>query len=630
MTVMVLRPEIGGREAEEIVALYQQRRMAMSPVLEQMRDVRDTYNGELVVPLPELDRDERAAVANLLKTGIDQLAGRVASTVPTLFCPPRDPRKKTEVDAARDRRRAILGWWEMNNLKVVNYRRARHMLGYGGSPVVIRPDRKRGIPQWHIRDPLGSFPAPRDNPDDMTPRDNVFAYMRTYGWLQDNYPDQFNALRRFDSCRRDDALEVLEYQDDEVNVMLALADRDVSPLVVKGPRGRDSNRLSSSSGKALGSEYVVELERNRNKAEICTVVFPGRVTLDRIAGQFDGMLGMYAMSAKLMALEVIAVEKGVFPDTYLISRQGEQAKFLSGPHDGRSGLVNIVAGGDIKEVAANPGFQTNPTIDRLERAQRLTGGIPAEFGGESTSNIRTGRRGDAVLSAAVEFPVQEQQELMAHSAQEENKRAIAVQTGYFGSRKNSYYVNWKGAKGHVEYVANKLFTTDENIVTYSHAGTDLNGLTIMTGQLVGMGILSKQTAAELLPLIEDPEQEHDRTIRESLESALVSGWQQKVASGEVAPADAAWVMQQVVTGKLEFPEAIIKADERVSERQAQLVEANTPQAQGGLATGTPAEAQAVQPTIPAGPASQANLANTLGALRRGQMTIASERPAVVA
>ncbi|NCV60837.1 MAG: hypothetical protein EBW52_05455, partial [Betaproteobacteria bacterium] len=42
----------------------------------------------------------------------------------------------------------------------------------------------------------------------------------------------------------------------------------------------------------------------------------------------------------------------------------------------------------------NPGYKTDTALDRLERQERLEGSIPAEFGGESASNIRTGRRGE--------------------------------------------------------------------------------------------------------------------------------------------------------------------------------------------------------------------------------------------
>ena len=220
------------------------------------------------------------------------------------------------------------------------------------------------------------------------------------------------------------------------------------------------------------------MERIPNRTGICPAVVPGRITLDRQQGQFDGLVGMYQMQAKLMALEVIAVERGIFPDTYLVSRPGETAKFISGPYDGRTGMVNVIAGGDLREAGLQQGVGPQNTIDRLERNMRITSGIPAEFGGESNTNIRTGKRGDAILSAVVDFPVQEAQELLAESLSEENKRAIAIAKTYFGDERRSFYVSFAGAKGHVDYVPNKDFESDDNVVTYSYAGSDANSLVV--------------------------------------------------------------------------------------------------------------------------------------------------------
>lgn len=623
--------------SEEIVALYRRRKADLEPVNRKRAQVRDAYNGEMRVLLPEIGGDQKAAVANLLNTGLDQLAMRVSSTLPQVLCPPRDESRKREVSAAEVRRRALYGWWQANNLSMMLPRRARQMLAYAQSPVQLWPDFERGVPVWRMRDPMGTFPAPTVNPGEVCPPDCVFAYTQTYGWLRRHHREHFDLLARPRDASPDDRVTLLDYVDaDElVTVVLSAAPtEDVSagwnPAAQPGLGG-----VTPLGAGWLAGKRFVELSRLRNRAGVCTAVVPGRITLDKAMGQFDGILHMAATQARLMALELIAVEKGIFPDTYLESRPGETGKFVTGPHDGRTGLVNIVTGGVVREVGTNPGFQTNPAIDRLERAQRLTAGIPADFGGESPANIRTGRRGDAVLSAAVDFPVQEQQKVLAHSLMEENRRAIAISKGYFGSRQQSFYVSWKGAKGLVDFVPNEVFTTDHNVVEFSHAGSDLNGLTIMVGQLVGMGTMSKQTAAELLPIIEDPEREHDRGIRESLEAAMLASIQQKVNGGEIAPVDAAWLMQQVVTNKLELPEAVIKLDERVQRRQREAAEQQAdptqPDPMAGLAAGTAAEQQFVPPpSIPEGPEGQRNLSSMLSSLRLGQMRTPQERPPVVA
>lgn len=596
---------------EDIVSRYRDRQAKRSRVIQRMALVRAHYNDEVVVPLPDMDRTERPAVANLLTQGVDQTARRIASTTPILYCPPRDPDKKTEQKASEVRRKALLGWWEMNDLTDVKVmRRARHFVAYGTAPVSLAWDFTRSIPTWKVRDPLNTYPAPAQDPDCNTPCDVIFAYARTRAWMAEHYPEQHAAMFGMRAQRPDDAVTVLEYNDDTETVLVCIGD---------APMGRPM----------VGGGAPIQLERIPNRAGICLGVVPGRVTLDHIQGQFDGMLGMYQMSARLMALEVIAAEKGVFPDLVLIGAQGQEPRLLDGEwYDGRTGRINRIVDGTFQELQTAPGYQTNPTIDRLERAQRLTGGIPAEYGGESGTNIRTGKRGDAVLSAAVDFTIQEAQRLLGRSYQDENRRAIALAKAYAGSRSMSYYVNWKGAQGTVSYVPNEVFTTDENIVKYSYAGSDLSQLTIVVGQLVGMGLLSKQTASELLPMIEDPEQERDRSAKEALEAALLAAVQQKANSGEIAPADLAWLMTQVATNRYELAEALVKLDERVSQRQATLAPPGSPEAMPGLAGGTPAEGQAAQPTIPEGPQSQQNLTSLLGALRLGQRTSPVERAAV--
>jgi hypothetical protein len=312
-------------------------------------------------------------------------------------------------------------------------------------------------------------------------------------------------------------------------------------------------------------------------------VIPGRITLDRPMGQFDGLIGMYQQQARLMALETIAVERGIFPDTYLVSRPGESAKFIAGPFDGRSGMVNIIAGGEVREAGMGTNLTANNIIDRIERNMRITSGTPAEFGGESNTNIRTGKRGDAILSAVVDFPVQEAQEVLSQSLVEENKRAIAIAKAYFGNDRRSFYVSTRKSKGHVDYVPNKDFENDDNSVTYAYAGADANALVIGLGQRVGIGTMSKQTAQEIDPLVADPEQEHDRVISESLEQAMLQSIQMQAVQGAIPPADLARIMSLVVKDKKDLAGAVEQVQKETQARQATPVPQGAPEAMPGLA-----------------------------------------------
>lgn len=554
-----------GPSVEQIATMLHDRMQLQGPIIENMRQLRDTYNGDLVIPLPEMDKREKSAVANLITTGLDQTAMRIASTMPNVYYPALKEGDSASEKRARTRKRATLGWWEANKMPIKMRRRARWFIGYSSSPVILRPDTKWGAARWDIRDPLNTFPSTGEDPDSMTPENCIFTYTRSRAWMQARYPDALAQLRKIKVEKPDDMIRIAEYTDAEVTVLMA------SALIKPNPWDGDMSGVPH-----------VELERVHNRTGMCLAVVPQRITLDRPMGQFDSLVGMYTLQSKLMALEVIAVERGIFPDTYLVSRPGETARFVAGPYDGRSGQVNVVQGGDIREMAANPGFATNGMMDRIERAQRIASGTPAEFGGESTTNVRTGKRGDAILSATVDFPIQEAQEVFAASLQEENKRAIAIAKTYFGNERKSFYVSGRGAKGHVDYVPNKDFEDDNNVVSYSHSGTDANSLVVGLGQRIGIGIMSKQTAQEIDPFIADPELEKDRVISEGLEQALLQSIQTQASQGAIPPADVAAIASLVASDKMDLAEAVTKIHEDAQKRQATPAPTGAPETMPGL------------------------------------------------
>ena len=556
------------KSAEEIVALYYQRSQNHSGVKTRMKLIRDHYNGDVVVPLPEIDTTESAAVANLLAQGLDQTAMRVSSVLPDIICPPADDTSTQARKHAEIRRKAMFGWWQTSSMGLQLAKRARHLIGYSQSITQLRFDVTKGCPTWHSRDPLTAFPANMRGVDDMTPADCIFGYERSYGWMSRWYP---NAALRFaggvkDSpYERDEPIEMIEYVDHNETVLVAVL-----------------NPIGSIVNQNEGGPQVVELERVPNLIGRCPVVVSNRISLDDSRGQFDGILGMYQQQAKLMALEVLAVQKGVFPDTWLVGNAGEQPKIINNAN-GLTGEIGVIRGGTLRDMQLQPGFMTNPAIDRLERAQRLTAGVPAEFGGESTSNIRTGRRGDAVLSAVVDFTVQETQKTIARALEEENKIAIAQAKAYAGNKPKSFYVSIAKTKGKVDYTPNKHFTTDDNVVSYSQAGADINNLVIAGGQRLAMGTMSKASFMQIDPLVEDVESEKDAVVAEQLEASLLAGLQQQAAQGALPPADLARIMSLVKNDKADLAEAVEKVQREAQERQAQQVEPTSPEAQPGIA-----------------------------------------------
>lgn len=598
--------------ADEIVARLSQRRTDNGDNLSRMIAIRDIYHGDVVTPLPELERDEIPAVANMLNQGLEQLSMRIASVIPNVECPPRDRLKKAEVTSSRKRRNAIFGWWDHTKMDLKLSQRARHLLGYANSYAWVRWDPVAMVPTWRICDPLSTF-LPSDHISDnlnTAPSDAICVYVRRLGSLRQQYPNvHWDLIGKED----DTLVEIAEFADANEYVLVAVGTRRLD-LGANNQQTAFSSTVYSGSPETAGLR-ALELERIPNRSEMVPIGTATRLGLDRPMSKFEGMLGMYMMQSRLMALEIIAVERGIFPEMWAVSRPGETVRIVTAA-DGLRGVVGEIQGGQLQEINTNPGFMTNPTVDRLERNQRVNAGVPAEFGGESASNIRTGRRGDAVMSNTVDFPIQEAQRLLARSLQYENKVGIALAKAYAPNREKSFYVSWKGATGWTDYIPSVDFKTDENIVSYSHPGADLNDLVVGGGQRLGMKTMSRRRFMDLDPLVEDAELEHDTVQKEALEDALLSGLQSQAASGAIPPSDIAQIIKLVGNDRLELAEAIQKVQEEAQKRQATQAPAGAPETMPGIAMpGAGAEQPAAPPTAAMQPpGGLAGLRSMLGQL----------------
>jgi len=580
--------------AEEIVALYLQRKRSMGPIKEQMRQVRELANGDVVVPLNELDKNAKTSVANLLIQGLEQMSMRVASTMPTVYFPPTKEGSERSKSNSRQRKNAVLAMWDNNRMGLKMRRRARHYLAYSQSAVVIKPDFRTLTSKWTVRNPLDTYPAPTEDPDDPVPYDCIFSYKTSASYLLRNYGQQVAGMLRMGRIEADARYTLLEYVSPESIQLVVIGAEDSADY---------------SPAERAGLETLM-LEAIPNRTGMPLAVMANRITLDKPRGQFDGVLGMYYTRARLQALNEIAIERGIFPDEYLIGRPGENPEILQ-VANGKSGVVGIVKGGDLRQLQVNPGYKTDTALDRLERQERLEGAIPAEFGGESTTSIRTGRRGDAIMSATIDYRVQEAQTCFEQSLVEEDKIAIAIERAYWGEVTKSFYMPGRSAAGKSVYVPNQLWVNDFHYVTYSAAGSDVNSLVVGLGQRLGTGLISKESAREADPLISDPDYEHDRIIAEGIEAALLSSIQQQAVdpAGPYQPDDLAYLTKLVVEQDVPLFEAVRRTDQRARDRQAALAPMGSPETMPGLA---PPGMGAETPAAPPGSGGLAGLLAQLG------------------
>lgn len=600
--------------AKEVQELYGHVKELRNPAFLRWQEMRNQYDGDIALPLPELDKMERPAVANLIALGIDQNAMSIASVRPSVIFNPLSTTNEA-LRRADQRRRAVLGWWDMNDWDLLTRRRARHLVAYGETVVSLSPvsdDKrdKRNIPHWKVRNPLSTFPAPNSNPDDMERDYVIFVNSHPMSWFQRNYPDKMGILFS-GKPNPTDRYEVLEYLDDRETVLVGI--------------GTESSAVDSM-GRTTGTgvQAATILERIPNRVGIVPVVIAGRITLDKIQGQYDQVLGVERRRATLDALNTIAIFKNIFADEWAVSASNSSSSArIIRRADGKKGIIGIIDKGQLQVVRPPLNQEIGLALDRYESATRQSG-VPAQFGGESPSNIRTGKQFDASLGAAVDMGLQESQALIARSSEIEAYIAINQMKEYYGERPSMFYFGKNGKITHNDYVPDEVFDTDLCRVKYPLPGRDINGMAVAMGQKHGIGEMSLQTMRENDPDIDDPSVEAERVEVEDLMRSFMSGLEQGAAQGTLDPVKMARIIQKRQRG-IDVLTATVEVNEEMQKEQADLA---NQQAQPGSPPAAP-EAQPglnAQPGQPPTPAAPPSLESLLGSLNTQQNAV-SQAPA---
>jgi hypothetical protein len=401
--------------------------------------------------------------------------------------------------------------------------------------------------------------------------------------------------------------------DDEVIVTGVLGTGVLPPFGMLADLGFVAFDIPQTS---KGQTYAIELERVPNLAGECLAVTPGRITLDRPKGLVDDMVGIFQMEAKMLALHVNAVARAIYPNDWFVKT--ETGGQIIRQADGLKGIMGEVEGGQVTQLGMTPGVQTMGVINALERNTRISGAAPADFGGESPTNVRTAQRGLNVASAAIDFYIQEHQQLIARAKKHEYDLGILVDRAYFKNRKKTFYVHAGPNAGEQTYIPGELWATAPRVkVRYNYAGMDANSINIANGQKLGEGTISRETVMEYDPSVEDVESELGRITGDRLNDALLAAVAQQAQAGAIAPVDVAQIVLYVQSGDYTLADAVAKVQKEAQARQAATTgtaQPGSPEAQVGLQAGPQG---AAQPTIAPPNQSQQNLRSLVAALKAG-------------
>lgn len=579
---------------EDIASTVRWRMGRRSNFIKRMAYVQRMYNADWVLPIPGTESSVEDPVGPaLVAAAVDELALRASSVPPDFLCPALDPTKATgkrSLDFATKRRKAIEHTWREAEMVVTLGKSFRHLLGYASFGFAVRPDFITGEPRIKVIDPLSLYPEEKQDTDFTQPSNCADVYQVTGNQIAKMYPEH---AFRFEGVYRREALwNVVEWID---------ADEIITGVLSLVPNQNAWQYIRDSRNSCI------ELSRQPNRAGMCTTIVLGAVSLDKAYARLANFTNQVELMAKLTSLALSATEKSIFPDMFILGRQNETPLLLSGNwKDGRTGEINLVSGAEnVSQLRSTPDPTGMQMVDRMERNFRVSSGLAPALTGETYGALRTGRGIDAMMGTAVDPRIGEMQRIMGVALQHVNAAVLATYKGYFGSKKFTLFSLGRTEQALTEFTPNEHVETTANRVRYSMAGADLDAMTIRVGQLSGSGLISKQSARELHPLVDDAQEEKVRIMAEEAEGALMQSILARAGdpAGGLPPHDLARIVTLVRNGQT-LAAAVEQVQEEAQKRQAQMAPpapegmVAPPETMPGLAN--PGEGAQMAPPAPPG------------------------------
>lgn len=502
------------RTIGEIAAIMAQRRVSDTLLLRRMIQIRDRYNGDLVLPFPDVKDDPymKPPVPNLIAEAIDQQAMRANSMWPSITAPPKDVGSDASNAQADRRRRALYGRWSENQLELKLYRAYRHLVGYGTFTMTVMPSDEDGHAVVELRDPLTAYPELRAQDDVREPLNIGFIFSRSIDWIKKHFPNTAPPLVKYASGRTWDTLWDCVEWIDENDIVIG----------VLGPR---QPAFGTQEARVYGSQ-VLELARWPNKAGCVPVVSPRRLTLDRVMGQLMSVIETTDLFGRVTALDIMAMERAIFPDLVIISKTGGPPQVYSGDWmDGRTGQPNLLSDAVVQNLESSQGPGGASVMANLQAAIQSTGGA---LGLDQMSGARSGAQVDSLSALNADPRMQESQSIVARALTVINDHIQAVEKAYAPKAKFFLIPGIRGDFTPVEYVPETDFAFTPTLVSYPYSGLDMAGLNVALVQLQGSHLLSRRSTRAASPMVPDGPQEEDQITVEAIDDSILAGIQARV------------------------------------------------------------------------------------------------------
>ncbi len=552
---------------ERVIPTLENRRRSEVKSKLEMADVASRYHGDYVIPLKNTSgstTEMPMVAAMVLANAIEDGAQRANESDPTILAPEAPNARNTEARGERAtlRRKAWAAHWHDSQMALKRARAFRHFFAYGTFHLEVRPDFGDQRAKTITRNPLYSYPEPRD-PDDVRPPHDIASLMLVSGpALLAQYPDREDVKALIGPFGDQQMWEVVRWVDDDhflVGIVGIQHESRRSDLVLKS----DFNRMN------------LFLQGHPNRLGKVPVICPTAVTLDRIQSAIARAMPVSDLMNRVAALNYIAVEKEVIPDRYVVGADGRRPLIISNGGNwapGESGVMNVLE--DVKSIGTlspTPGAMTPSLLAQLERSVRMTTSSPSLNQGEISGSIRSGQTVSQLNSYAIDPGMKEAHMVMSYALTYANQCVAEVELAYWPKRRYTAFTGWDGDNAVVEYTPEEIWEeTKANNVRYPFPGMDVVNATLAIAQMNQTGMLSRKTGRMMHPLVTDPLTEEHERAAEVLDQAMEISIAQQIAAGQLALTDAARARQLVEEKRLSLADAILAAQAEAQERQVSI------------------------------------------------------------
>ena len=467
---------------------------------------------------------------NMLQSGIDRLAQKI-SGIPQVRV---DILNHNTSDRAKFRaeklERIVTSYDEKQNLSLQLGQAARWLPGYGYCAWIIttRTDKNGYIyPTAELRDPYDTFPGnfgPNQEPRELAVLRRIPRYK-----LAQLYPEY--------------AKDILNPPEEETSET-AFGRGGVGTQY----QNDKENNWEDNTGQGVriieyydvGGTYVVFPEKKMildfvpNYLSTPPFVFMKRTSFDELKGQYDHIIGLMGMMAKINIMSAIAMEDSVFTETN-ISGELESGQYRKG----RFAVNYLAPGTQVSKPQNNIPYQLFQQVDRLERQLRLVGGYPVTDDAQSPNSFVTGA-GLQELNGTMSLMINEYREIIKHgiesmdekrleldsllSAQFEELRKKPIQGFYAGTAFSENYAPIADIGG--DYRTRRVYGV--------MAGFD-EPQKIVTGlQLLQAGVIDVETLQDNIDGLDNIAKVQERIRKNKAENVLFESVLARSAQGDPA------------------------------------------------------------------------------------------------